>query len=473
MESRYKELVKKSIEYFSKLDDKDLFSSKVNHIYYNGVVTTEKAQIFRNLFLSLNETKYINGVKELPKPIVIHLNSPGGDVLGIDIFETLIYQSRVPVAVIIEDLCASAATFLGLYAPYRIMIDYSNYLIHDSAGISFNKTSTIVQDKKFILDMFVRYKYLLKNRTKLSDKDIEEYINRDVMITTDDCLKKGIIDRILKFPKIKDYQIGKSKNGNMSLPLKTFLIKTNYNTINVDLQQYALNGSNGTVKILNDVYFSEIYDYESFIYSLDSMILSNDNIKQMKPLVLQIVPSYSFTDFISNPIFSVGILYRIALIQSLGLPVIAYIEGLQNLSTMFLSLMCPSRVALKPSMINTVFTYNGTKGGWKFIDQIYNTKLFYNELVRFSKSFSKLPNKFYYYLDKSIINISPKEQLKYNLIHNIIDSHPVSITNKNISNYLRLNQLSLNYIKNNVKPKKTLKLKQKLKPKSKSKSKSK
>ena len=170
MESRYKELVKKSIEYFSKLDDKDLFSSKVNHIYYNGVVTTEKAQIFRNLFLSLNETKYINGVKELPKPIVIHLNSPGGDVLGIDIFETLIYQSRVPVAVIIEDLCASAATFLALYAPYRIMIDYSNYLIHDSAGISFNKTSTIVQDKKFILDMFVRYKYLLN--IALSSRDI-------------------------------------------------------------------------------------------------------------------------------------------------------------------------------------------------------------------------------------------------------------------------------------------------------------
>jgi ATP-dependent protease ClpP protease subunit len=449
MDYKYQNLIKESHDFFSKLSDEDLFSSKVSHIYYNGHVTREKAQLFRTQFLQLNETKNVNGIKEVPKPIVIHLNSGGGDVLGIDIFESILFQARVPFCVLIEDLCASAATFLALYAPYRIMIDYSQYLIHDSAGVTFGKTGNSVVNQKYALDGFIRYKNLLRLRTKLSDKEIDHYIQRDKMIVAKDCLKKGIVDRVLTFPSIQSYQIGSKKNGNLSLPLDVFLKKTNFNTISVDLVNMAANGMN-SVTSLEHIPFSSVDSIESFILSLDSMILNNENKSQIKPLLLQILPLYSYTEFFLNPIVNVGLLYRIALIQYLKIPVVAYCEGNQNLSTLFLSLMCPNRIALKPYLISTQFTYRSVEWAWKFVDQIYNTKIFMSELVRFGKQFSNLPNIFYSKLDKQIINITPSEQLKYKLIHHIIDSHPTKITNNNIRKYLKMNQISLNHIKNNT-----------------------
>ncbi len=458
MDLKYKDLVKSSVDFFGKLKDEELFSSKVSHIYYHGIVTPEKAQIFRTQFLALNETQSNGGgIRESPKPIVIHLNSPGGDVLGIDIFESVLFQARVPFCVLIEDMCASAATFLALYAPYRIMIDYSKYLIHDSSGLSYGKSGNNVVKKKYLFDAFLRYKNLLKMRTKLTDSEIDDYINRDKMIVASDCLKKGIVDRILSFPSILPYQIGTKKNGNMSLPLNTLLKKTNFNVVSVDLSTMSQN-PNESVTPLVEVPFSTVQSFETFILALDSMILHNVNKTQIKPLVLQILPIYPYIEFLANPLIHVGLLYRIALIQHLDIPVIAYCEGLQNLSSMFLSFMCPNRIALKPYYITTEFTYRGTEFGWKFIDQIYNTKILMSELVRFGKSFSKLPKTFYNNLDKRVLNITPEEQLKYQLIHHIIDSHPTKITNNNIKKYLKMNQISLNQM-NETKKKKVAKKK--------------
>ncbi len=442
MDAKYQDLISRSVEFFGAFKDEDFFSSKVSHIYYNGVVSREKAQLFREQFLMLNETTYTKeNMREVPKPIVIHLSSGGGDILGIDIFETLIFQARVPFCVVIEDICASAATFLALYAPYRVMIDYSQYLIHDSAGFEYGKTGNSVVKQKYALDMFIRYKNLLKSRTRLTDDEITDYINRDKMIVAADCLKKRIVDRVLHFPEIGKYDIGSAKSGNLSLPLNTFLKKTNFNVITVDLynMKIASNDSVGAIQTQNPIPFSAIQSLETFIFSLDSMILSNIHMKQIKPVVLQILPLYSYTEAFISPIVHAGLLYRLALIQHLGVPLVAYCEGQQNLSNLFLSLMCPNRIALKPYSITTEFTYRGVEGAWKFIDQIYNTRIFMNELKRFGKCFSKLPNAFYEKLDKAIIHISPQEQIQYGLIHHIMDSHPTQISNKNVRAYLKMN----------------------------------
>jgi hypothetical protein len=168
------------------------------------------------------------------------------------------------------------------------------------------------------------------------------------------------------------------------------------------------------------------------------------NPTQIKPLILQILPLYSHTDLLIKPIVHAGLLYRIALIQHLGIPVVAYCEGLQNLSSLFLSLMCPNRISLKPYYITTEFAYRDMEWAVKFVDKIYNTKVMMSELTRFGKRFSKLPKKFYMKLDKELFHITPAEQMKYGLIHHQLDTHPMRISNQNIKKYLKMNQHSLN-----------------------------
>ena len=124
---------------FSKWSDSDFFSDKGHHIYFYSGVNDESVSTLQNLLKEASKTKIINNISSPPKPIIIHLNSPGGSVLSMNLFNTIITTQRVPLCVIIEGLCASAATTLALLAPYRIIIDYSSYLIHDMAGFSFGK----------------------------------------------------------------------------------------------------------------------------------------------------------------------------------------------------------------------------------------------------------------------------------------------------------------------------------------------
>ena len=443
MDPKYEELLIFSKKLFSKWQPEDFFSSKANHIYYYGSITNEKTQMFKDLFLNFNKTNELSsGTKEQPKPIVIHLNSPGGDVRGMNIMDSILFQARVPFCVVIEDLCASASTQLALIAPYRIIIDYSFYLIHDSSGLKFGKTSNSIAFDSFILDQAIRYKKLLKLRTKLTEEEIEECFQRDMLFNSKECLKKGIVDRILTFPKIKSYHIGKENKGNMSLPISTLLKKTNLNVISINNENIDSSFSE-IISPLYNIGFMDVKNYETFVMALDSQVFHNPNPSQLKTIILQLLPDYLFTDVLRHPLKNIGILFRLALCQKNGIPLISYMEGIQNLSSLTYMLMCPNRISLTPSYISTLFAFRGNEFGWKFIDQIYNTNLMLNEIKRFFKTFSKLPEVFYKNLEKEIMNISPEDQLKYEINHKILDTRSIEINKKEILNYLKFNKITL------------------------------
>jgi len=142
----YQTWVKESYKVFSKFTDDDFFSDKVEHIYFYSGINDESVNTLQQLLMDASKTKVNNsGVHISPKPICLHLNSPGGSVHTKDIYYTLIQSQRVPLCVITETLTASAATDLALLAPYRLIIDYSRYLIHDSRGWNFSKTANTVK----------------------------------------------------------------------------------------------------------------------------------------------------------------------------------------------------------------------------------------------------------------------------------------------------------------------------------------
>jgi ATP-dependent protease ClpP protease subunit len=160
----YDEWVRISKETFNKMSDSDLYSDKVQHIYFYSPITNESVGNLQKLLMEASKTVVSeSGIKSIPKPIVIHLSSSGGHDASTNIFNVFSQTQRLPLCVITESMCASAATDLQLLAPYRVMIDYSKYLIHDAAGMTLSKMSNSVKTETFVYTKLIN---LLKKNDK-------------------------------------------------------------------------------------------------------------------------------------------------------------------------------------------------------------------------------------------------------------------------------------------------------------------
>ena len=437
----YSNWVDESKKIFSKWSDSDFFSDKAEHIYFYSVVNDESVDILQKLLQQSSKTK-TNNVISPPKPIIIHLNSVGGSVLSMNLFNVILTTIRVPLCVIIESQCYSAATLLSLLAPYRVMIDFSTYMIHDMYVHSQSKGHEILSVGFItIYQLNSNYLSLLKDRTNLSDSDIKTFMSRDILISSSYCLKKKIIDRILKFPKIKNSSnYNKSIYSDLSLDLSTFLKKTNLNHAYIDMAKIN-DGGGVSNQSNNDILLHNCNSLHEICVYLDSHILNN-NTNIIKPLLIHFKP-LMFEDGTLNDLVSLQ--YRIALIQK-KTPVFALIEGPQALDTLSLILMCPVRIMMTPSTISSSFSYSFMGNGQKTIDILYNSKYILKETIKFFKKFSILPARFYDDIQHKIIHLKPKDLLEYNIVQQILNFRKITpLTLKNIEKYYNLENLTKNY----------------------------
>ena len=437
----YSDWVKESTLFFSKWKDSDFFSDKAEHIYFYSEVNDDSVNQLESLLKKSQKTNNTNNITSPPKPIVIHLNSPGGYTVSENLFNVMMTTQRVPICVIVESKCASAATTLALLAPYRLMIDYSAYLIHDMASFSFGKENEKISTQfSTVYQVRSNYLSLLKDRTNLSDDEIKTFITRDMFMSASYCLNKKLVDRVLKFPTIKNNSgYDTSKYSNLSLNLPTLLKKTNLNHLYIDTDilenDMSVSSSESSPTLSTANILPEI------CMALDKFVLGNRDI--IKPILVHFKPSLYPKMSVPNVI---SLHYRLALIQK-KTPIIALIEGPQSLAPLSLILMCPIRIMMTPSIILSTFSSSSSLGwGWKTIDILYNTKYIFSEVIRFFKQFSRLPPRFYKELQNKIINLKPEDSIKYELVHQVIHFRKITpLTQKNLIDYYDIDSLTSDY----------------------------
>ena len=64
----------------------DFYSDKAEHIYFYSDINDDSVSQLQMLLQEASKTQISNNVTSPPKPIVIHLNSPGGSVLSENLF---------------------------------------------------------------------------------------------------------------------------------------------------------------------------------------------------------------------------------------------------------------------------------------------------------------------------------------------------------------------------------------------------
>jgi len=139
--------------------------------------------------------------KEDPKAdINLYINCPGGMVTsGLAIYDTMQHVKNA-VSTICVGMAASMAAVLlaGGTKDKRFALPNSRILIHQPMGGAQGQASDVDIQAKEILRLKEKINKILAEHTKQPLKRIEKDTDRDFYMSSDEALKYGLIDRVLK-----------------------------------------------------------------------------------------------------------------------------------------------------------------------------------------------------------------------------------------------------------------------------------
>ena len=174
-----------------------------NHLYFNTDVSKSSVDQVKKLmrehaqkYQKINRNIMVESIK--PKPLFLHINSPGGCVhSSFALYDFIIeYNKFVPVHTIVEGLAASAATIISCAGAYRYITPNSFMLIHQLStfmGGNFEQLKDEFGNCQKIMDKIIN---IYTKHGNINKKKLPDILKHDIIWDADECIKQGIVDEI-------------------------------------------------------------------------------------------------------------------------------------------------------------------------------------------------------------------------------------------------------------------------------------
>lgn len=395
------------IDFFKNLDDNDFLSNKLTHIYFKGTVNNNSVEELIENVKKANNDIEINGIITKPKPILIHINSQGGSVYDGMRFLSIFKISIVPIATIIDNYSFSAATFLSIHSPYRVMTKNSFCLLH---YYSFTGNISVKRDKLLnnMLEFetyFTKITDMYLKKTKFNKEELNELLQHDLYLDYKYCLEKGIVDRVIDFD-----------SQSHIITRKVFDILRDKKTININLLPCSNdNKTLDSIIMKNNENSSNIY----VIYPINTTC-NDDTINKT-----YIVPK---EEKINNEKYSgefdyfhtLNLINRIKVINGIKISIIDVPISIDNI----LPLLYTNKIYIyNHSFIICNMLYIKHPINNILIEDIFkNYKTLFNRIKTILKQKTKMSLTNISDINKKYIIITPKEAVKLGLCNEIIYS---------------------------------------------------
>lgn len=126
--------------------------------------------------------------------ITVHISSPGGEVYEGYTIYNLLKNSGKKINVKIEGLCASIATLIAMAGDTITMTPLSEFMIHNPSG-AIEGDSRAMKDAATQLDAIKKTLVkAYKKKTKLSEADLWEMMDKETYLTPKEAIKLGFVD---------------------------------------------------------------------------------------------------------------------------------------------------------------------------------------------------------------------------------------------------------------------------------------
>lgn len=145
---------------------------------------------------------FVDELKAITAPrIVLHLNSPGGDVFdGIAIYNALLtHQATVEVS--IEALAASAASFIAMAGDSITIARNARMMIHDANGLCYGNADDMQAMADLLASLSDNIASIYNDRANGGVKSWRAAMREETWYSADEAVEAGLADKVAALPK--------------------------------------------------------------------------------------------------------------------------------------------------------------------------------------------------------------------------------------------------------------------------------
>ncbi len=166
-------------------------------LYEQSIITLFEEIDDDTSYAIITQLLYLDSL-ETTDDIKLYINSPGGSVTaGLAIIDTINTMKRKVQTIGIGSCASMAALLLLSGTGERKALKNTRVMLHSVSGGSIGNYHDIKIN--FIEGEYLQKKMmtLVSNSTNLSLEEVEKLTERDCYMSTDECIKNGIIDSVV------------------------------------------------------------------------------------------------------------------------------------------------------------------------------------------------------------------------------------------------------------------------------------
>lgn len=379
---------------FDDLANHEFYGPKFTHIYFYDRVSADSVVMLQSEIRNVSISKEENGVQMKPKPIALHINSPGGDAaFGLSLVNMLT-EIRIPYVVIVDGYACSAVTPLLVSSQYRIMNDAATVLIHEGFIFTYGRDGDVKHNFEYFNTLSKRYTKIYEETTKIPHDILADLEQRDKFLSAKECLDYGIVDRVLPVDPVDIRKIQDKyykKNPEYNFKVETLLWKTNF----------------------NHIYMVDV-GIQRAIMSVQKFSTTESS-KNVKPIIFHInrqtVDMYEFNEIIAFLVH----------VHMQTVPTIGIIDNDIDLLNALPYLCCHKKYMYEGTiMMVHLMTSHSMSWSYYYHDFVPNVTLLRNTICHLLQKFTRIPKHVVSDLFTKRMLWSAEECLKYGLIDGII-----------------------------------------------------
>lgn len=192
MENQIKEIINYC------LDDKDEIIDRENrHLYLNDTVDESVIDSLVYMILRFNREDKGKEIKDR-KPIILYINSPGGNVSdGYGLIDAIL-TSKTPVYTVNQAMCASMGFLIYIAGQKRYCMPHAEFLMHDGSSFGLDSTAKLKDRIDFETGQLEQMtKHYIISHTKIDEATYDIKYRVEWYFLPKEAKEIGVIDYIV------------------------------------------------------------------------------------------------------------------------------------------------------------------------------------------------------------------------------------------------------------------------------------
>ena len=209
--SRTHAVPKSSMEKYSAVRPQSL-QVKENNIYLDGIIVdSATAKVYESWGYDLNfvtPENVRNALETFNNDVTMWINSPGGSVFDASSILTAMqrFQQNYKVNVVVDGICASAATYLAVHGNDRKMAKMSMFMIHNSWSWAVGDSDDLERVSQTLGKIDETYAEMMAEMSNLSVEEVRAAMKEETWYSAKEAVEVGFIDHVYEPKKVDDNQ---------------------------------------------------------------------------------------------------------------------------------------------------------------------------------------------------------------------------------------------------------------------------